>query len=450
MFASDLVDYLQGVDPDYFRMIQTLGVDFRLRHSRGVSLLLPKASDRKALFKKFSEGKSAKEGCALKDQMLSLIIPGSVSEETLGKIAAAGKPLVTASRKAFEVSSKGGKVSVGGAAVKAVKVEFLRCDAEGSPVESNYYVFECDKLPSGAKASEQSMKDVLEGLEGASGGAEGASENDMRTKLQELIDTNSTQALKCILGRLILDSYPQNGEEASTVYKAILGVLSIPHGDTHWELGTLVFLLHRIGAYSPAGLQSLIADVNKTVTNRDSENPSAELAAYQSASGRFTQRIGNSLEELRTKLEETKKALSEGGDVSELRQAYNSFFDALGAALGIDGKPLAWAYGAFHDITSAKEAAGAGAVFKFLCMFYSCRNAEDILKSSYLNESDNADVLGICEENIRAAYQTISLPDLSANPVEGGAEAPPAYLIEGGKLWLAEGGSIDELVSALQ
>lgn len=366
MFASDLIDYLQGVDPDYFRMLQTLGVDFRLRHSRGVSLLLPKAADRKALVKKFSEGKSAKEGCALKDQMLSLIIPGSVSEETLNKIAAAGKPLVTASRKAFEVSSKGGKVSVGGAAVKALKVEFLRCDAEGAPVDSNYFVFECDKVPSGAKPSEQSMKDVLEGLEGASGGAEGASEQDMLAELRQLIDGKSEQTLKCILGRLILDSYPQNGEDASAVYKTILGVLSIPHGETCWELGTLVFLLHRVGAYAPAGLQSLISDVNEVVTRDEAENPSAELDAYKSARGRFTQRLGSSLEDLREKLASTKKTLSEEVEIDALRQAYNSFFESLGEALGIDGKPLAWAYGAFHDIKAAKEAAGAGKVLEFL------------------------------------------------------------------------------------
>lgn len=448
MFVSDLVDFLEDTDSDFLRLFRVLGIEFRLRHSRGVTLLLPKSADRKALVKKL-DGKDAKAGCALKDQVLSLIIPSGVSVEVLEKLASAKKDVVTASRKAFEVAGKGAKLSVGGAGVKPLKMDFLRCDAEGSPVDSGYHVYELEKLPSGAKASESSMKDILATLDAdVQGGAE-ISEAQVVAKMEELYEANNVQELKRLYGAVLASLAPQSpGESPSSSYK--FAAASYSGEETADELAPLIYALFKIGAYRPTS--NLVEVSQAVVSSLFAPNPNSSLHEEFCKNAAEHRGLFSSQEEC----DEVAKARAQfmevrgsSSDVAALKAALKEYYSTLGSQANLDGEALSWVAGLKYDIAAAKEAAGRSQIWAFLKRFYACSNYEDLKMSAYLSDTENADPLGICAENVRLALQNWPLPEYKFS-VSGGSEAPPQYLVEGGKAWLASGGDLDALVAALQ
>lgn len=156
--VADIAEYLNSEDEDLLRVFHRLGAAHRLSHGRGVTFLLPPPAARKALVKDYESGK---EPCALKEKLLSLIIPMSVSPSRLKDL----KSYINAARKEVKITGTGDGVKLeGGVTLKPAKTGLFRCD-KGEPGEVVDFVYSASDMPPMGAQSEQSMKDLLSSMD---------------------------------------------------------------------------------------------------------------------------------------------------------------------------------------------------------------------------------------------------------------------------------------------
>lgn len=178
-WVSDLPEFLNAVDDDYARIYSRLGLGYRLVHSQGVTLLLPGAAARKELVKKYEGLRSEADACALKDELLGLIISGSVSPDQWRTLATKG----------YYVNAAGRKVKVEGEAGKGVKLEggakaelshaakLFRCTREG-PAAARNFVYEVDKLPAKGEDTDERVGRLL-----AEAPVQGGADSDAESRI---------------------------------------------------------------------------------------------------------------------------------------------------------------------------------------------------------------------------------------------------------------------------
>jgi hypothetical protein len=179
-WVTDLHGFLEEVDEDYLRVHNRVGLGDRLSHPHGVTLLLPPAAARKAIVDEYNKCSSDKAACAIKNKLMSLIIPAGVSDKDWAVLQKAGF-YVNAVGNQVAIKEKSGKTITleGDAKAEPTKESsFFRCNREGV-TDSVYFVYDISKMPADGKPTETKMRSLL--AEPVGGGADVANETSVET-----------------------------------------------------------------------------------------------------------------------------------------------------------------------------------------------------------------------------------------------------------------------------
>jgi hypothetical protein len=155
--VADLAEFLDEVDADLLRVFRRMGIAFRLSHSQGATLLLPAEKDRKELVAKYKKT-STKDACDLRDVLLSLIIPFSLSPKDLAGLDS----YVNAARGEVKITgkSKDAVTLEGGVTLKPNDNGLFRCDRGETAAPVNF-VYDASGLPPKGSPATRSMKDLV-------------------------------------------------------------------------------------------------------------------------------------------------------------------------------------------------------------------------------------------------------------------------------------------------